>query len=160
MNKKVLMLTMALLTLFMIIISPAMAITKAPYWEHVEGSVTGLPSQQKMANGILHLWDLPFSGSYEGTLGEGTMDVNFEHMMVNAETGEGTCLATWQITIEGNTLAGSANGKITGGLTGISEGVFRGTHGTGAFEGIVKMGTYSVDLATGVLDAEGVIIYR
>jgi hypothetical protein len=71
-----------------------------------------------------------------------------------------TSMSTWQITIDGNTLSGSANGMITGGLTGTNEGYFRGTHGTVAFKGIQKMGTYYVDLAKGILDAEGVIIYH
>ena len=160
MKKVVLMSAIALLTLSIMIISPVKAITKEPYWEYVEGGVTGPPSKQKMANGILHLWDLPWSGSYNGTLGTGTMEVCFEHITVNTETGEGTCLGTWEITVGENTLSGSANGKITGGLTGSSEGYFRGTHGTGEFEHIQKMGTYSVNLATGVLEAEGVIIYH
>ena len=159
MNKKIVMLTMALLTLCIMVISPAKAITKEPYWEHVEGSVAGAPGKVWLANGIMHLVDLPWSGSYVGTLGTGTMKVCFEHIIVNTETGEGTCLATWTIVIGEDTLSGSANGKITGGLSGSSEGYFRGTHGTGAFEGIKKMGTYYVDLATGSLDAEGVIIY-
>jgi len=160
MKKVVLMSAIALLTLSIMIISPVKAITKEPYWEYVEGGVTGPPSKQKMANGILHLWDLPWSGSYVGTLGTGTMEVCFEHITVNTETGMGTCLATWTVIIGENTLSGSANGRIMGGLSGSSEGYFRGTHGTGEFEHIEKMGTYSVNLATGVLEAEGVIIYH
>jgi len=160
MKKVVLMSAIALLTLSIMIISPVKAITKEPYWEYVEGGVTGPPSKQKMANGILHLWDLPWSGSYVGTLGTGTMEVCFEHITVNTETGMGTCLATWTVIVGENTLSGSANGRIMGGLSGSSEGYFRGTHGTGEFEHIEKMGTYSVNLATGVLEAEGVIIYH
>ena len=163
MNRKILMGTTALfavLALSLTAISPARAMTKDSYWEHVEGTVTGTPRKMWVANGIMHIKDLPFSGSYIGTLGTGTMEVNFEHIMVNTETGEGTCLGTWLIVIDGNTLSGSANGKITGGLSGISEGHFRGTHGTGDFAGIVKMGNYSVNLATGILEAEGVIIYH
>jgi len=160
MKKVVLMSAIALLTLSIMIISPVKAITKEPYWEHVEGSVTGNPAKAWQANGIMHLEGLPFVGSYNGTLGIGTMEVCFEHITVNTETGKGTCLATWTIIIGENTLSGSANGRITGGLSGSSEGYFRGTHGTGEFEHIQKMGTYSVNLATGVLEAEGVIIYH
>jgi len=160
MDRKVLI-PIAVLAFFAIMtISPVTAITKADYWEHVEGAVTGAPAKAWQANGIMHLKDLPWEGSYEGTLGTGTMEVCFEHITVNIETGEGTCLGTWMIDIGGNTLSGSACGKITGGLTGTSEGFFRGTHGTGAFEGIVKWGTYTVNLATGELDAEGTIIYH
>lgn len=160
MDRKVLMPIIALVFFAIMIVSPVMAITKGSYWEHVEGSLTGDPAETWQANGIMHLKGLPFEGSYEGTLGTGTMMVWFEHMAVNTETGKGTVFATWTIVIGDNTLSGSANGRITGGLSGTSEGYFRGTHGTGEFKGIVKWGTYSVNLATGVLEAEGVIIYR
>jgi len=160
MDRKVLMPIIALIFFAIMIVSPVMAITKTSYWEYVEGGVTGDPSKQKMANGILHLRDLPWSGSYEGTLGTGTMEVCFEHLTVNTETGKGTVFATWTIVIDDSTLSGSANGRITGGLSGTSEGYFRGTHGTGEFKGIKKWGTYSVNLATGILEAEGVIIYH
>jgi hypothetical protein len=163
MNSKILVgttATLALLALFLMALSPVMAITKAPYWEHVEAVITGPPDKQWLANGILHIEELPFSGSYEGTLGTGTMDVIYEHLTMNTATGKGTCIAIWTITIGENTMSGSANGKIIGGLGGTSEGVFRGTHGTGEFEHIEKMGTYSLNLATGTLEAEGVIIYH
>jgi len=160
MNRKILVGTTVLLALFLMTISPVMAMTKGPYWEHVIGAVSGAPSKVWFADGIMHLEDLPWSGSYTGTLGNGKMEVCFEHIMVNTETGKGTCMATWRIVIGENTLSGSANGKIIGGLSGSSEGYFRGTHGTGAFEGIEKMGTYYVNLTTGTLDAQGVIIYH
>ena len=160
MRKVVLMSAVALLALSIMIVSPVNAIAKEPYWEHVEGSVIGAPTKAWQANGIMHLEGLPFAGSYVGTLGTGTMEVCMEHIAVNTETGKGTCLATWTIIIGENTLSGSANGRIMGGLSGTSEGYFRGTQGTGEFEGIVKWGTYSLNFATGVLEAEGVIIYR
>ena len=154
MDKKIIMLVIAIIFFALMIVSPAMAIAREPYWEHVVGSVSGAPSKVWSANGIMHLMDLPWTGSYVGTLGTGTMEVCFEHIMVNTETGEGTCMGTWLITIGESTLSGSANGKITGGLSGSSEGYFRGTHGTGEFRHIEKMGTYFVDLAAGTLDAE------
>jgi len=160
MDRKVLMPIITLVFFAIMIVSPVMAMTKTSYWEHVEGAATGDPGKVILANGIMILEDLPWEGSYEGTLGTGTMEVCYEHLMVNTETGKGTVFATWTIVIGDNTLSGSANGRITGGLSGTSEGYFRGTHGTGEFEGIVKWGTYSVNLATGVLEAEGVIIYR
>jgi hypothetical protein len=161
MNGKVVMPTIALLFLAMIAISPVMAITKAPYLEHCVVAPSGNPSKVWVSGGIMHIMDLPFSGSYVGTLGTGTIEICFNHITVNTATGEGTCQGTWTVSIGENTLSGTANGKITGGLvTGTNEGYFRGTHGTGAFEGIQKMGTYYVDLATGSLDAEGVIIYH
>lgn len=160
-NGKVVMPTIALLFLAMSAISPVMAINKAPYWEHCVVAPSGNPSKVWVSGSIMHIMDLPFSGSYVGTLGTGTIEINFAHITVNTATGEGTCQGTWTVFIGENTLSGSANGKITGGLsTGTNEGYFRGTHGTGAFEGIQKMGTYHVDLATGILDAEGVIMYH
>jgi len=160
MNGKVVMSTIALLFLAMMAISPVMAINKENYWEHCVVAPSGPASKFWVSGGIMHIMDLPFSGSYVGTLGTGTIVINFAHITVNTATGEGTCQGTWTVFIGENTLSGSANGKITGGLTGTNEGYFRGTHGTGAFEGIQKMGTYYVDLATGSLDAEGVIIYH
>jgi len=160
MNRKVVMPTIALLFLAMMAISPVMAINKEPYWEHCVVAPSGPPGKFWVSGYIMHLMHLPWSGSYVGTLGTGTIEVFWEHITVNIATGEGTCQGTWTVFIGDDTLSGSANGKITGGLTGTSEGFFRGTHGTGAFEGIQKMGTYVVNLATGILDAEGVIIYH
>ncbi|MCJ7423729.1 hypothetical protein MUP01_05615 [Candidatus Bathyarchaeota archaeon] len=164
MNKKTLVgttATLALLVLFLMAISPVMAITKAPYWEHVQFTDFGAPDKYWEADGIVHLEDMHWSGSYAGTLGSGTMDVWYEHLMLSTKTGKGTFIATWLITIGADTMSGSANGKIIGGLyAGTSEGYFRGTHGTGGFEHIEKMGTFLVNLATATLDAEGVIIYH
>jgi hypothetical protein len=143
-----------------VLISPVMAITKEPYWEHVQFTVFDAPSIVWFANGIMQLEDMHWSGSYNGTLGTGTMDVWYEHLTLNTETGNGTLIATWLIVIGENTMSGSANGNIVGGLSGSSEGYFRGTHGTGAFAGIEKMGTYAVNLTTATLDAQGVIIYH
>jgi len=160
-NGKVVMPTIVLLFLAMIAISPVMALNKEPYWEHCVVAPSDDPSKVWVSGGIMHIMDLPFKGSYKGTLGTGTIEICFNHITVNTATGEGTCQGTWTVFIGVNTLSGSANGKITGGLaTGTNEGYFRGTHGTGAFAGIQKMGTYYVDLFTGVLDAEGVIIYH
>jgi len=115
MDRKVLMPIIALIFFAIMIVSPVMAITKASYWEHVEGAATGAPAKAWQANGIMIIEGLPWEGSYEGTLGTGTMEVCYEHMTVNTETGKGTVFATWTIVIGGNTLSGSANGKITGG---------------------------------------------
>ncbi len=141
-------------------ISPVMAINKAPYWEHCVVAPSGNPSKVWVSGSIMHIIDLPFSGSYVGTLGTGTIEICFKQIAVNTVTGEGICYGTWTVFIGKNTLSGYAIAKITGGLTGTSEGYFRGAQGTGAFKGIQKMGTYYVDLATGILDAKGVIIYH
>ena len=159
-NRKVVISTVAVLFMAMMAISPVLAINKEPYWEHCVVAPEGAPSKVWVSGGIMHIMDLHFPGSYVGTLGTGTIDICFNHITVNTATGEGTCQGTWTVFIGADTLSGSANGKITGGLTGTNEGYFRGTHGTGAFAGIQKMGTYYVDLATGILDAEGVIMYH
>jgi hypothetical protein len=113
-----------------------------------------------MSNGILHLRDVPDTAAYEGSLGTGTMEVNFMHLTMDTRTGEGTFIATWTITVGENTLSGTANGKITGGFSGTGIGYFRGTHGTGDFSGIEKWGTFTIDLATGFETEQGTIIYH
>jgi len=163
MNKKLLVSTIALLALFMMIISPVKAITKADYWANIQFNVFDDPDKQWPADGIIHMKDMHWSGSYVGILGIGTFDVWFEHLCINVETGEGTYRATWLITItEEDTLAGNARGKITGafaGVGGFASGTFAGAHGTGAFEGYRKMGPYELDLTAYTMVAEGTIIY-
>ena len=156
----------ALLALFVIavtpvlVVSPVMAMTKEPYLAQVQFGTMGAPGKMWMADGILHLADVPDTATYTGTLGVGTMAVHFMHLTLNTETGQGTFIATWTITIGENTLSGSANGKITGGLTGTGTGYFRGTEGTGDFARIEKWGTFTINLATGVEYEEGTIIYH
>ena len=166
MNKKILMSTIALLVLSLMIISPVKAITKEPYWAHVEINVFDPPNKQWFVgfnDGIMHIKDWHWSGPYEGTLGTGTFDVWFEHLRLNQNTGEGTYSGTWQITITTGplqgTLAGRARGKITGYL--FASGTFAGAHGTGDFEGVRKMGSYTLDMTSipYMFDASGTIIY-
>jgi hypothetical protein len=88
------------------------------------------------------------------------MDVWFQHLTMNTATGSGTFIATWTVTVPDGTMSGGANGNIVGGLAGSSDGQFRGTHGTGAFGHVEKMGTFTVDLSTGSEDEAGVIIYH
>jgi len=162
MSRKILVGTTALLALFFMTISSVMATRpeKLPYSETVQFTITAPGEWTYLKSDILRIEGMTMSGPYDGTLGLGTMDVVFEHITLNTATGNGTCLATWLITIDGNTMWGSANGKIIGGLEGTSEGYFRGTHGTGEFAHIEKMGTYWADLSTGAQTAEGVIIYH
>jgi len=163
MSRRILVGTAASLALFFMAISSVMATSsvRQPYSETVQFGPPGTPSEiTYLPSDILIIEDMPWSGTYVGTLGTGTMDVVFERITLNTATGKGTCFATWLITIGGNTIWGTANGKITGGLTGTSEGYFRGTQGTGAFANIEKMGTYWANLATGAQTAEGYIIYH
>ncbi len=151
-----------LLALFLLTaIPPAMAVSKQPYSAQVQYTTIGAPAKVWFADGIMQAEDMDWSGSYVGTLGTGTIDVTFQHLTLNTATGAGTLIATWTITIPGaGTMSGSVNGNIVGGLTGTSDGYFRGTHGTGAFANVEKMGTFHVDLSTGYETEEGVIIYH
>lgn len=79
---------------------------------------------------------------------------------MDTETGQGTFFATWTIIVGQNTLSGTANGMIAGGLSGIATGYFRGTHGTGDFMGIGKWGTFTTNLATGAEGEQDMIIYH
>ena len=163
MEKKILMPTIVLLVLSIVIISPVKAITKEPYWEHVEFDPADFDQPGKQwtsEEGILHIKDWHWVGTYEGTLGTGTMDVWFEHISLDLATGEGTLSGKWLVTITPqDTTAGSARGKITGFVFG--SGTFAGTHGTGMFEGVKKMGSFDVNMASipYTIDALGTIVY-
>jgi len=122
------------------------------------------PDKQWEADGIVHMKDMHWSGPYEGTLAPlaagGTFDVWFEHLRLDTDTGEGTYSGKWLITIPGEgTLAGTARGKITD--YDFASGTFAGAHGTDAFEGVKKMGSYTLDMTSipYMFDASGTIIY-
>ena len=176
MNKKLLMPTIVLIVLSMMVISPVKAITKDPnYWDHVVFDVFDFPSKLWYADEIMHIKDMYWSGSYEGTLAPlsagGTFEVWFEHLSLNLKTGKGTYSGKWLIAIPGQgTLAGKARGKLiaTGPLSGTTSGTYAGTHCTGLYEGVKKMGSYSLwyemDPITlwfsdAEIDAWGTIIY-
>jgi len=162
-KKVVLMSTIALLALAIMIISPVKAITKEPYWEHVEFNPADFdqPGKQWVSEeGILHVKDWHWVGTYEGTLGTGTMDVWFEQISLDLATGEGAFSGRWLITITPqDTMSGRGRGTITGYVFG--SGTFAGTHGTGMFEGVKKMGSFNVNMASipYTIDAWGTIIY-
>ena len=160
-RKSILIGTATLLALFLLTtIPPAIAASKMPYWGQVQYGPIGAPAKVWFADGIMQAEGIPWSGTYTGTLGVGTIDVLFQHLTLNTATGAGTFIATWTITIPGTgTMSGIANGEIIGGLSGSSDGHFTGTHGTGAFEHAEKMGTFTVDLSTGYETEQGVIIY-
>jgi len=173
MNKKILMPTILLLVLSMMMISSAKSITKDPnYWDHIVFDVFDYPDKLWYADDVMQIKDMHWSGSYEGSFAdEGTFDVWFEHLSLNLKTGKGTYSGKWLITIPGQgTVAGSARGKLTatGPLSGTTSGTYTGTNCTGSFEGIKKMGPYSLwyemDPTTGwfthaEMDATGTVIY-
>jgi hypothetical protein len=159
--KKVTVVVLAMVSLMLFAYAaPVMAMTKEPYWAHVQLGNMSAPGKVWMADDIMHMEDVSDTADYNGTLGIGIMEVHFMHLTVNMETGQGTFIATWKIIIGENTLSGTANGKITGGLFGTATGYFRGTQGTGDFVGIEKWGTFTTNLATGAEDEQGTIIYH
>jgi len=172
-NKKIVMSTIVLLVLSMMTISSARSITKDPdYWDHIVFNMFDYPDKLWFADDIMHIKDMHWSGSYEGTFAdEGTFDVWFEHLSLNLKTGKGTYSGKWLITIpEQGTVAGSARGKltVTSPLSGTTSGTYIGTKCTGSFEGVKKMGSYSLwyemDPTTGwfthaEMDATGTVIY-
>ena len=162
MRKIALMSTVALLALsLMIIVSPVKAVTKEHYWCHMEFSVIDVPGKYWVSEeGILHMLDWHWLGSYVGVLGTGTMDVWFAQVSLDLATGKGTFQGAWLITITPqNTLGGYGRGIITGYV--FFSGTFMGTHGTGAFEGVKKMGSFSGNMASlpYIMDAWGTIMY-
>ncbi len=161
MNKKIAIVTTTLLVLLPLVlmaVPTVAAMTKEPYWAHAQITSTSGPNKVWFANSIMQAEDLVWECAYNGSLGIGTMEVVFGHLTLNTVTGQGTFIATWTIFIDDSTFSGSANGKITGGLGGTATGVFRGTHGTGEFEGMQKMGGFVTNLATGAEDEWGVMI--
>ena len=160
MNKVTTVVSAMFLLMLFAYAAPVMAMTKEPYWAHVQFEPMGAPEKVWMSDDILHLEGVPDTGSINGTLGLGTIKVQFTHIMMNTKTGQGTFIATWTIIVGQNTLSGTANGMITGGLSGTATGHFRGTHGTGDFMGIEKWGTFTTNLATGAEDEQGTIIYH
>jgi len=162
-KKLVLRSTIALLALSIMVIRPVNAITKEPYWEHVEFDPADFdqPSKQWLSEeGVLHIKDWHWVGAYEGAMGTGTMDVWFEHISLDLATGEGTLSGKWLVTITTqDTMTGNGRGTITGFVFG--SGTFAGTHGTGIFEGVKKMGSFNVNMASipYTIDALGTIIY-
>jgi len=145
MNKKILMSTIALLALFMMIISPAKAITKGPYVAEIEIDRVD-PGTEWEANGIYHNKNSYWDGTVIGTLGSGRFEAWFNHISVNTATGKGTFSGKWRITFPEGTLMGSARGKITGG--NILSGTFAGGHGTDDLEGVRKMGSLEGAMTT------------
>jgi len=162
-NKKIAIVAtilLVLLPLFLTAVPTVAAMTKAPYWAHVQVTGTSGPTKVWFANSIMQAENMTWVCAYNGTLGVGIIVVNFGHLMVSTVTGQGTFIATWTITVGDSTLSGTANGRITGGLTGTATGYFAGTHGTGTFARIEKMGTFVTNLATGSEDEQGVIIFH
>ena len=161
MDKKALMLTIVLLALSMIIISPVKAITKDEYNMTLilELDLVNPGIQWVSEEGILHIRAAHWVGTVEGDLGTGTYD-GWVDVNVNLVTGEGTVSEKWLITITSlDTIAGSNRGKIT---MPFMSGTSVGTNGTGEFEGAKMMGSWEgfhTDLTHIVATSWGTITY-
>ena len=139
MNKKILMVTTALLALSMLTISPIKAKTVELYESHLEAELIDPGKQWVSEEGILHIKGAYWLGTEVGTLGTGIFEEWYQSFSLNLATGEGTLTVKWLLTFPEGTIAGSARAKITGGFQ--ISGSFVGTHGTGEFEGVRKMGS-------------------
>jgi len=161
MKKKVLMSSITLLALMSImVISSVEAKTVEPYWSCVEIWLVDEGKKWISEEGILHYKDSYWRGYESGTLGNATFEEWYNHLSLNLETGEGTLNAKWLLTLPEGTIAGSWRGKITLGY--ILSGTFVGTHGTGDFRGVKKMGSvYGVllDPTHATANITGMVVY-
>jgi hypothetical protein len=161
MNKKILMPTIVLLVLSMLVISPVKAKkTVEPYASHVEMELIDPGKMWVSEEGILHFKGSYWKGTEVGTLGEAIFEEWYQHLSLNPETGEGTCSAKWLLTFPEGTIAGSWRGKIT--LGSVISGTFVGTHGTGEFEGVKKMGSVEgamINETYAVAEISGIVVF-
>ena len=162
MNKVVLMSTIALLALSIMIISPVKAVTVESYWAHHEMDLlypgVSLPSKGPIQGGRGLYW----YGTNEGSLGEGTLEIWYYHYSLNTATGEGTSVARIRVTIPGaGTIEGIARGIFTGFI--YNSGTFECSIGTGDFEDLTVIGTYSAVMTSQTamqIDCTGTSIYH
>ena len=139
MNGKVVKLTMALLLLAMLVVTPAMAVTKEAYQGHHEMDLVDPGKVWVTGGGIQHVKDSYWRGTSVGSLGVGTMEIWYNHISLNLNTGQGTYSGKFLITIPGvGTVEGSGRGIITGFN---SAGTWEVTHCTGEFQGSKTMGS-------------------
>ena len=164
MRKKVLMATIALLALTMMLAPPAKAKTVEPYESHIEMELMDPGTVWLSEEGIMHLRDAYWAGTEEvsvpGGLGTAMFEEWYNHLSLDPATGEGTLSAKWRLTFPGGTIEGSARGTITEGY--VLAGTFVGTHGSGDFAGVKKMGTFDGMLTsdtTAVAEILGIIVF-
>jgi len=142
-KKVVLMSIVVLLTLSMVAISPVRAKTVETYQSHVEAELIDHGKEWISEEGILHIKDSYWKGTEEvivpDTLGTAIFEEWYDHLSLDPATGEGTLTVKWKLTFPGGTIEGSARGTISQGY--LVSGTFVGTHGTGDFDGVKKMGS-------------------
>ena len=162
--KKVLISIAALLVLSAVLVAPIKAKTVSPYASHIEMELVDPGTMWVSEEGIIHLKGSYWAGTEEiivpSGLGTAIFEEWYNHLSIDPTTGEGTLSAKWRLTLPEGTIEGSARGKITLGY--ILSGTFVGTHGTGEFEGVKKMGSFEGMLTsetTVVVEISGIIVY-
>ena len=164
MNKKVLISTIALFVIALTLALPVRAKTVEPYESHIEMELIDPGKMWFSEEGIMHMTGSYWAGTEEVSvpsgLGTATFEEWYNHLSVDPITGEGTLSAKWRLTFPGGTIEGSARGKITEGY--LLSGTFVGTHGSGDFKGVKKMGSFEGMLTsetTAIAEILGIIVY-
>ena len=164
MHKKVLTVTISLFVLTMMLALPARARTVEPYESHIEMEMIDPGTMWFSEEGIMHLRGAYWMGTEEvivpGGLGTAIFEEWYNHLSLDPITGAGTLNAKWRLTFAEGTIEGSARGTIAEG--NLLSGTFVGTHGTGDFAGVKKMGSFDGMLTsetTAVADISGIIVY-
>jgi len=163
MNKKVLLPVMVLLVLFAVAPVMAAPAAKINYIADVSLEIMSSVEDWTTAGGIRHVKGVIAEGDFDtrpDTLSiSGDMLKEFD-LTLNINTGKGTLHGKFVLTVGVDTLEGSFSGKITDGtdLAGTVVG-----HGTGGFEGVKTMGTWSgtVDFDAGEIEnvLEGILLF-
>jgi len=142
--KKVVLMSIAiLLALSTLSILPVKARTVETYQSHIEAELMDPGKQWVSEEGIFHTKNSYWKGTEEvsvpGNLGTAVFEEWYNSLSLDMATGEGTLSVKWKLTFPGGTIEGSARGTISQGY--LVSGTFVGTHGTGDFEGVKKMGS-------------------
>jgi len=140
-NKKIVIPVMALLVLF--VVAPVMAApaTKTPFTAAI--TLTFLPTENQWIteDGIYHVKEQVAEGTVTGDV-SGEMQL-VRHMILDLNTGEGSCHGKFVVTVDGGTFEGSEQSEITN-YAALPDGI-SGTlvaHGTGDYVGLKMMGSF------------------
>ena len=149
MNKKLLLVVLAVLALLIVPMSPAIAVTRVPMTFTITGLVQLDPGRVWTAGHITHTKGRQVVGVYSSPqLGTGTFEATMDRRY-SLLTGEGTYLAKAIITITvggslglgTGTISGTGEAKITGSTQLSGKAVY--THGTGGLAGVRKWAEFA-----------------
>jgi hypothetical protein len=162
MNRKVVIPTLVLLLLAMMVVTPAKAVTKEAYSAHHEVDLVDAGKVWVTDGNIQHVKDSYWIGTNEGTLGVGQIEIWYNHISLNLNTGQGTYSGKFLITIpDVGTVEGSGRGIITGFVN--SAGTWEVTHCTGEFQGSKTMGSASATFTSAThfsMECVGITTYH